>query len=178
MMPSDERPHGERRPTSPFLILLLGGAACALGAEWLRFQWGLALAAPPAIAGGVATLSATARAYRARRRWRRRSALVDDAVRGAPPSPVDSAAGDPPIVVRAAKAERPAPWVASRDVQGDARLGIPAADAERPAARRRPAEGHAPLNGARGEDGRDRERERVHAARDDADRRRRRSRPD
>lgn len=62
------------RPVSPFLILLLGGAATALGAEWLRFQWTPAVAAAPAALGTVATLSGVVGAYRSRRVRRRGSA--------------------------------------------------------------------------------------------------------
>lgn len=60
-----------RRPASPFVLLLLGGAATALGAEWLRFQGAPALAIVPAALGSVITITSVARAYRARRRWRR-----------------------------------------------------------------------------------------------------------
>lgn len=59
------------RPPSPFLILLLGVAATALAAEWLRFQWSWAAAVPPALAGTAGTIAGVARAYRRRRAWRR-----------------------------------------------------------------------------------------------------------
>lgn len=62
----------ETRPTSPFLILVLGAAATALGAEWLRFGWGPWLAAGPAAAGAVATILGVGRAFRRRRAWRAR----------------------------------------------------------------------------------------------------------
>lgn len=60
-----------RRPVSPFVLLLLGGAATALCTEWLRFQGTPALAIVPAALGSVVTIASVARAYRARRRWRR-----------------------------------------------------------------------------------------------------------
>jgi len=63
-----------RRPVSPFVLLLLGGAATALSAEWLRFQGIPALAIVPAALGSVITITSVARAYRARRRWRRDAA--------------------------------------------------------------------------------------------------------
>jgi len=59
------------RPASPFALLLLGGAATALSAEWLRFQGATTLAIVPAALGSVVTITSVARAYRARRRWRR-----------------------------------------------------------------------------------------------------------
>ena len=62
------------RPASPFVLLLLGGAATALSAEWLRFQGLPVLAIVPAALGSVVTITSVARAYRARRRWRRDAA--------------------------------------------------------------------------------------------------------
>lgn len=58
------------RPTSPFLILVLGVTSTVLAAEWIRFQLGPLVAAPPALFGLALTLRAVVRAYRARRRWR------------------------------------------------------------------------------------------------------------
>jgi len=68
----DSRP--PRRPVSPFVLLLLGGAATVLSAEWLRFQGIPALAIVPAALGSVITITSVARSYRARRRWRRDAA--------------------------------------------------------------------------------------------------------
>lgn len=61
-----------RRPTSPFLLLLLGSTVTLLLAEWLRFQAGVALAALPLGTGMVLTLTAVGRAFGARRAWRAR----------------------------------------------------------------------------------------------------------
>lgn len=60
-----------RRPVSPFVALLLGGAATALIAEWLRFQGAPAVAIVPGVVGSLATVASVVRLYRARRRWRR-----------------------------------------------------------------------------------------------------------
>ncbi len=70
--------HPPRRPVSPFVVLLLGGAATALIAEWLRFQGTLALAIVPGVLGSLITVAAVARLYRARRRWRRMNAHSAD----------------------------------------------------------------------------------------------------
>jgi hypothetical protein len=110
------------RPFSPFLRLLIGGAATALAAEWLRFQADVAWAALPAGAGAVATLASVARGMRARRAWRtavaaeRTTAQADPQAdgplpRGAGPSPLDAA--PEAVVLRRADADaapaRPSP---------------------------------------------------------------------
>lgn len=175
-MPADG-PRPDARPASPFLILLLGSASCALGAEWLRFQWGAWLAVPPAAAGGVVTLAAVARAYRARRRWRRRRALADEAARAVPAAPgSDAPAGQEPRRVRAAPAQRPAPGVVFYDETRDARLRTSTADAEPASRRPLPTPGYAPAGAAPNGSGPDRER--VGAARADVDVDRRGSRRD
>jgi hypothetical protein len=149
------------RPASPFLILLLGSASSALGAEWLRFQWGAWLALPLAVAGGIVTLTAVTRAYRARRRWRRRRTLADEAARAVPAAPGgDALADQEPALVRASRAKPPASRVAGRTEAHEAPPATPAADGER--RDRRPA-GAAPAGS--GED-----RERVGAVDADADR--------
>lgn len=69
----------QARPPSPFLALLLAASSTALLAEWLRFNWGLPVAIAPALIGALASGWITARAFRARRRWRlrrQRSAVV------------------------------------------------------------------------------------------------------
>ena len=100
------------RPPSPFLVLVLGVAATALTAEWLRFQEGWTLAAVPAALGAITTLAAVARSYRVRRAWRRaREAAAGEAV---PPAPEVE---DPPARVQArAPREQPTPSVLRHDV--------------------------------------------------------------
>jgi len=69
-----------QRPTSPFLLLLLGSTVTLLVAEWLRFQAGVALAALPLGTGTVLTLAAVGRAFGARRAWRaRQDRLAEEA---------------------------------------------------------------------------------------------------
>lgn len=171
-MPADGPPP-DARPASPFLILLLGGASCALGAEWLRFQWGPWLAVPPAVAGGIVTLTAVARAYRARRRWRRRRALADETARAVPAAPGDAALTDQePALVRASRAQRPLAGGAGAGEKQGARPGTVAADAAPSSDRsERPPTGAA-------SDAPDADREHVGAARAHADRDPRRPRRD
>jgi hypothetical protein len=51
-------------------VLVGTAAVVTLATEWLRFQWGPAVALPVAVLGAGAALAATAGALRTRRRWR------------------------------------------------------------------------------------------------------------
>ncbi len=117
------------RPASPFLMLLLGGGATALTAEWLRFQADWTLATAPAALGAAATLTAVARAYRARRRWRRSQ---ETALRGEAPLPQADASSPIRVEARAPEGERrptvlrddpPAPLAGAETPDTD-RLGV------------------------------------------------------
>ncbi|MDR9390404.1 MAG: hypothetical protein RI554_00065 [Trueperaceae bacterium] len=63
-------PGAPPKPPSPFGVLVGTAAVVTLATEWLRFQWGPAVALPVAVLGAGAALAATAGALRARRRWR------------------------------------------------------------------------------------------------------------
>jgi hypothetical protein len=95
---------------------VLGAAATALATEWLRFQEGWTLAAVPAALGGIATVVAVARSYRARRAWRRarEQAAAGEPV---PPAPqVEPQVEEAPARVQARSArERASPSVPRRD---------------------------------------------------------------
>lgn len=107
----------DRRPPSPFLLLLTTACVTALGVEWLRFQGGWGVAALPAVAGGVWSLWRTARAVRERRRWR--------LGREAPPMeagvPTAEDAAEAPHAVRA----RPATTADHRDTRAPAPAAAP-----------------------------------------------------
>jgi hypothetical protein len=92
---------------------VLGAAATALTAEWLRFQEGWTVAAVPAVLGATTTLAAVARSYRARRAWRR---AREEAAAGEPLPPA-LAAESPPARVRARTArDEPHPSVLRHEV--------------------------------------------------------------
>lgn len=128
-------PHG-RRPPSPFLRLLLGGAVSALATEWLRFQDGWAVAAPVALLGAALTTATVARAYRARRRWRRGVQLLGAEDLPAP-GPDEGPPGQVRIRTAEAEAEAPASAPKSRAPNRSATATpVGAAEGDRPPARR------------------------------------------